>query len=156
MKRQLAAFLLACAGWTGAAIGAGTEPAGNAVTDDPDWKAGKAAIDAKNWKGAVDAFGKVAKRHADSADTFNWLGYAYRKSGDLDNAFRNYDTALRLDPKHLGAHEYIGEAFLMKKDLAGAETHLKDLERLCGKRCEEYEDLAKSITEFRSKTGSAK
>jgi Flp pilus assembly protein TadD len=79
------------------------------------------------------------------------LGYSYRKSGDLDYAFRHYNTALRLEPSHRGAHEYIGEAYLMKNDVAGAEKHLKELERLCQKACEEYADLAKSIAEYKAK-----
>lgn len=34
-------------------------------------------------------------------------------SGQLDLAFKHYQRALQLDPRHLGAHEYIGEAYLM-------------------------------------------
>ena len=65
------------------------------------------------------------------ANAHNLLGFAYRKTGNLDAAFKHYSTALRLNPDHRGAHEYNGEAYLMVKDLAEAEEHLRVLDRLC-------------------------
>jgi tetratricopeptide (TPR) repeat protein len=41
------------------------------------------------------------------------LGCAYRNAGRFDEAFRHYRAALRLNPRHRGAHEYIGEAYLL-------------------------------------------
>ena len=76
------------------------------------------------------------------------LGYANRKSGNLDLAFKHYNEALRLDPKHRGAHEYIGEAYLMKGDVAKAKDHLAALDRICFFGCEEYSDLKKAIAEY--------
>jgi Flp pilus assembly protein TadD len=122
-------------------------PAPVSVPADPDAEAGKAAIRAQNWKGAIDAFGKVAARDPRNADAQNWLGYAYRKSGNLDQAFKHYDQALKLEPRHRGAHEYIGEAYLMKGDLAKAKEHLATLDRLCMFGCEEYTDLKKAVVE---------
>ena len=136
--------------FAGTAIAAGGDPFAK-VAEDPDFVAGKKAIDAQNWKAAIAAFTRASNKHRDEADVFNYLGYSYRKSGDLDNAFKYYNTALRLDGNHKGAHEYIGEAFLMKNDVAAAEKHLATLERLCGKGCEEYQDLAKSIAAFKAK-----
>jgi Flp pilus assembly protein TadD len=134
---------------SGTASAAGTDAFASPATDDADYKTGRAAIEAKNWKVAITSFNRAAGKFRDNPDIFNWLGYAHRKSGELDAAFRHYNTALRLDPKHLGAHEYIGEAYLMKRDLASAQKHLTALERLCNKACEEYQDLAKSIAEFK-------
>jgi Flp pilus assembly protein TadD len=120
-----------------------------AVGDDADYKAGKKAIDAKNWKSAVDSFSRATRTFNDP-DVYNLLAYSQRQSGDLDSAFKNYNTALRLDPNHRGAHEYIGEAYLMKSDLANAEKHLQALDRLCHKTCDEYQDLAKAIATFKT------
>jgi hypothetical protein len=47
-----------------------------------------------------------------NADAQNLLGYAYRNQKKFDLAFKHYGEALRLDPKHKGAHEYIGEAYV--------------------------------------------
>jgi hypothetical protein len=54
---------------------------------------------------------------------------------------------LRLDPQHRGAHEYMGEAYVLTGDKARAQQHLAALERICGKGCEEYQDLAKAIAQ---------
>jgi Flp pilus assembly protein TadD len=123
-------------------------PAPAGVPVDADAEAGKAAIRAQNWKGAIDAYGRVAARDPRNADAQNWLGYAYRKSGNLDQAFKHYDQALKLEPRHRGAHEYIGEAYLMKGDLAKAKEHLAALDRLCMFGCEEYTDLKKAVAEY--------
>ena len=77
----------------------------------------------------------------------NLLGYAYRNQRKYDLAFVHYKEALRLDPKHRGANEYIGEAYVLVGDKAKAQEHLAALERICGKGCEEYQDLARAIAQ---------
>jgi tetratricopeptide (TPR) repeat protein len=80
-----------------------------------------------------------------NADAHNWLGYAYRNAGDMKRAFAEYEEALRLDPGHKGAHEYVGEAYVIAKDLPKAREHLAALEKLCGRTCPEYKDLEEAI-----------
>ena len=118
---------------------------------DPDYEEGMKATAAGNWKTATDSFSRVASREPDNADVQNHLGYAWRKSGNLDLAFKHYNDALRLDPKHKGAHEYIGEAYLMVNKLAKAEEHLAALQNICLLPCEEYEDLKKAIAGYRKR-----
>ena len=94
----------------------------------------------------------AARDEPGNADLHNLLGYSYRKqtTPNLARAFEHYQQALRLDPAHCGAHEYIGEAYLMDGKLADARRHLTELERLCGNRtCEEYADLAAAIARYR-------
>ena len=121
---------------------------------DPDYVAGKTAIEAKNWSGAVDALERAVKRQPDNPDAQNLLGYAYRNSGNLDKAFKHYEEALRLDPKHRGAHEYIGETYLLAGNLEKAKEHLAALDRLCLFGCEEYSDLKRAIADYEKKTVS--
>ncbi len=112
------------------------------------------AIEAKDWSKALAELNQAARDEPRNADVQNLLGYTHRKKAapDLAKAFDHYNAALKLDPKHKGAHEYIGEAFLMDKKPAEAEKHLALLEALCGnKTCEEYADLAKSIADFKAK-----
>jgi len=125
-----------------------SSPAPVRARADPDFEAGKAAIKASNWRGAIEAFSKVAARDPKNADAQNWLGYSYRKSGDLDTAFKYYNEALRLDPRHRGAHEYVGEAYLMKGDVAKAKEHLAALDSICFFGCEEFSDLKKAIASY--------
>jgi Flp pilus assembly protein TadD len=116
--------------------------------------AARKAIDAKDWGKAMAELSQAVRDDPRNADVHNLLGYSYRKRAnpDLAKAFEHYNTALKLNPKHKGAHEYIGEAYLMDKKPAEAEKHLAQLQTLCGnKTCEEYEDLAKSIADYRAK-----
>ena len=124
----------------------------DSATDDPSFQEGKAAIEAQNWAGAIEILGKTAEAFPDSADTQNFLGYAYRKSGDLDAALRHYQRALEINPAHKHAHEYLGEAYLMKDDLAGAQQHLAELAKICAPiPCEEYRELKRAVDEFKKK-----
>ncbi len=132
------------------AAGADSDPAPNARPADPDYESGKKAVEAGNWKTALDSFERVASRDPNNADAQNYLGYAWRKSGNLDLAFKHYNEALRLNPRHKGAHEYIGEAYLMVKNLAKAEEHLARLDKLCFFPCEEYSELKKAVEEYKT------
>ena len=116
---------------------------------DPDFAAGKRAIGAGDWEGAIKALTNAALRDARNADIQNYLGYAYRHTGQLALAFKHYQRALDLNPRHRGAQEYAGEAYLIVNNLAKAEEHLAALEKICLIPCEEYEDLRKAIAEYR-------
>ena len=117
---------------------------------DPDYAAGRHAIAMEDWPTAIARL-TIAAGRADSADIENYLGYAYRHVGQLDLAFSHYARALQIDPSHRGAHEYVGEAYLMIGDLAKAEQHLAELRRICAASCEEYEDLRKAIADHRAR-----
>lgn len=133
-----------------------------AVDSDPgpsassDLDAGRKAIQAKDWNAAVRSLTAAERREPRNADVQNLLGYAYRNSGKLDLAFKHYERALQLDPGHRGAHEYVGEAYLMANDLAKAEEHLATLAKLCPQGCEERNDLDKHIAEYRRRTAAVK
>ena len=118
---------------------------------DPEYAAGKAAIAAKDWNAAIRSLSSAALRDTRNADIENYLGYAYRQSGKLESAFAHYQRALRLDPRHRGAHEYIGEAYLLANNLAKAEEHLAALERICLIPCDEYEDLKEAVAKYRAR-----
>ena len=112
------------------------------------------AIKNKDWQKSIVELSSVVKVDSRNADAHSLLGYSYRKQStpDLPLAFEHYNTALKLNPKHKGAHEYIGEAYLTDKKPAEAEKHLGELEKICGnKTCEEYGDLAKAIADYRAK-----
>ncbi len=125
-----------------------------APTASERMSAARTAIKAKNYQLALTELNAAVKEDPKNADVHNLLGYANRKQAqpNLPKAFEHYKMALQLDPKHKGAHEYIGEAYLMDKKPAEAEKHLASLEKICGnKTCEEYADLAKSLADYRAK-----
>lgn len=149
---RLAALLLAASPL--GALGNDSSAPEPAKPVDRDLAAPRKAIEAKDWPGAIRLLEQVKARQPSNADVHNLLGYAERHRGNLDAAFAHYETALRLDPKHRGAHEYVGEAWLLAGDLAKAEEHLAALARICTSSCEEYRDLEKSIAGYKRKRGA--
>jgi len=121
----------------------------SAVEKDDDYAAGKKAIERKDWAEAVKRLSVAAKRDPDSADLQNYLGYSYRNLKQFDLAFRHYKRSIELNPRHRGAHEYIGEAYLMVNDVAGAERHLAALREICLLPCEELADLEKAVKAYK-------
>ena len=148
MRRLALAIALACAF---AAYADPTEEDEDKL--DPDYASGKQAVESKDWAGAIRLFSSVALRDTRNADIQNYLGYAYRSSGDLAFAFRHYHRALQLNPRHRGAHEYLGETYLMIGNLAKAEEHLAALAKICLIPCDEYGHLERKVAEYRARAG---
>jgi tetratricopeptide (TPR) repeat protein len=141
------------AGPVWAAGGGGGPPAGARSTG---LSRAERLIDQEKWDEAVEVLTEEAERDRSNADVFNWLGYAERSRGNTDAAFAHYARALALDPKHRGAHEYVGEAYLMVGDLAKAKEHLARLAKLCRSRCEEYRDLKEHVEEYEERHATAR
>ena len=122
---------------------------------DPDKKGSqleqaRAAIDARDWTGAQAILREAVARNPQNADFQNLYAYSMRKGPNpaMDLVFRHYNEALRIDPNHRGAHEYIAEAYLMTGNLAKAKDHLAQLERICTSGCAEQAKLKKEIATF--------
>ena len=115
---------------------------------DPDFAAGKQAIGAGDWEGAIKALTNAALRDARNADIQNYLGYAYRRLRQFDPAMQHYRQALIFNPRHRSAQEHLGEAYLSQGDLAKAKEHLAALEQICLIPCDEYDDLQWAIAEY--------
>ncbi len=116
---------------------------------DPDFKAGKEALRAENWNGAIAAFEFAALRDPTNADIQNYIGYAYRRLRQMGPAIGHYQKALMLNSRHRSAHEHLGEAYLVLGEPARAQQQLAALENLCLIPCEEYEDLKRAIAAYR-------
>ena len=104
-----------------------------------------------NYRSAIKYLLKAAEKDPNNADAYNLLGYSHRKLGFNDKAFDYYKIALKLDPRHRGAHEYIGELYLKKDELEKAKEHLKHLDSICFFGCEEYDDLKEAIKNYETK-----
>jgi tetratricopeptide (TPR) repeat protein len=146
--RRAALAVLLCAGMAAHADPYEFEDTG---ARDPDFAAGKVAMEKKDWKEAVKRFHQTALREPDNADVQNFLGYGYRNLRELDLAFKHYKRAIELNPRHRGAHEYIGEAYLIVNDMPNAEKHLAALREICLLPCEELADLETAIKQYRAK-----
>src|SRR5258706_8989282 len=123
------------------------------AADDPkpepkpkDLEQARAAISHKDWAQARELLRAAVARAPRSADAHNLYAYSLRmgEHPPMELVFRHYNEALRIDPKHIGAHEYLGEAYLMTGNLAKAREHLALLERICG-ACGEQAKLAHAV-----------
>jgi tetratricopeptide (TPR) repeat protein len=116
---------------------------------DPDFKAGKKALGAEDWNGAIAALELAALRDPFNADIQNYIGYAYRRLRQLGPAIGHYRQALMLNPRHRSAHEHLGEAYLVLGEPAMAEQLLSALQNLCLIPCDEYDDLKQAIAAYK-------
>lgn len=107
----------------------------------------EAAAARQDWPAAAASLKEGLAKDPGNARYHNLFAYSLRKgpSPDLGLVFKHYNEALRIDPQHRGAHEYIGEAYLLVGNLAKAKEHLGALDKLCFLPCEEYTQLKKAI-----------
>jgi tetratricopeptide (TPR) repeat protein len=117
---------------------------------DPEFAAGKKALLAEDWDGAIAVLKSAALRDPRNPDIQNYIGYAYRRQRQIGPAIGHYQQALMLNPRHRSAHEHLGEASLVLGDPATAEQHLAHLEDICLIGCEEHEDLKRAIAAFKT------
>ncbi|HEY4166721.1 MAG TPA: tetratricopeptide repeat protein [Reyranella sp.] len=134
------------------AAGGGGESQGTSPSKpvDPTFAQAKVAIEARNYAAAMPLLQQVVAKDPQNADAYNLMGYATRKSGNPTGSLQYYTTALQIDPKHLGAHEYIGEAYLMLDRPQEAEQHLARLDSLCLFGCSEYRMLKTAIASYKT------
>jgi Flp pilus assembly protein TadD len=144
-------FALALALVPGAAPAEPGDEPDQAERVDPDYAGGRKAVEAKDWQTGIRLLSSAALRDTRNAEIQNLLGYAYRNTGELSLAFKHYNRALQLNPRHRGAHEYVGEAYLMIGNLPKAEEHLAELKKICLIPCDEYQHLQSRIREYRPK-----
>jgi tetratricopeptide (TPR) repeat protein len=153
MRSTLIAIIAAIGfGLTASAFAAGggstEQPA--AKPADPNYTRAKAMIEARDYAGALPLLQQVVAKDARNADAYNLMGYATRKSGNPNGSLQYYQQALAIDGKHLGAHEYIGEAYLMLDRPAEAEQHLARLDSLCVFGCTEYRMLKTAVANYKA------
>ncbi len=153
-RRTFVALLLAHAPqWSGAAPSDDGDD--QALLADQDYAAALAALKSGDAAAALPRLESALRRFPDNADVHNEVGYAHRRLRHLDKAFEHYKRALSINPNHRGAHEYIGEAYLMAGDVPSAERHLAALRSICVLSCEELRDLEKAIAAHRIQGTSA-
>ncbi len=118
--------------------------------EDKSLSDARAAIARQDWTGAQAVLREAVERNPRSADYHNLYAYSMRKGPNpsMDLVFRHYNEALRLDPQHRAAREYLGEAYLMTGNVAKAKELLAELDRLCKAGCTEQAELKSSISTF--------
>ena len=149
--KPAAIHALIIASFAAAAVWAADTPPGPPPTPkDPALEQARAAIEQKDWARAAGVLRDAVARNPQDADYHNLYAYSMRMGENPSMAlvFRHYNEALRLKPRHRGAHEYIGEAYLMSGNLPKAKEHLAQLDKLCFFGCEEYTKLKNAVAAF--------
>ena len=95
---------------------------------------------------AIKALNKLLTEAPDGytkADLYNYLGYATRKQKkpNFEKAEKYYLKALKINDKHIGALEYLGELYYETGRPEEAFELLDRLESAAGKNSEEYLEL---------------
>ena len=142
------------------AIGAGTSSSNDNSAKTSDqiimlYELAETHIANRSYDKSLKLLKKLTKREdlgTKRADIYNLLGFSYRKleNPDLDKSFAAYMMAIEIDPSHLGAHEYLGELYLMRDQKDKAVIILKKLDQLAGSNTEEYRELKIAIDEYQS------
>ena len=156
MKTRFRSLIVALIGafcWASGAVAAGGDAWSSGPSEDSAITQAQQAIQAKDWARAAAVMREALAAHPDNADYHNLYAYSLRKgpNPDMNEVFRHYEEALRLDPKHRNAHEYIGEAYLQVGNLAKAKEHLAALDKLCFLPCEQYSELKEAVRDYQAK-----
>ena len=151
MKATLRLLLVSALLAPGAVLAAGGDT--NVKPIDPVLDRANQATLRSDWAGAQSVLKEGLARDPNNADYHNLYAYNLRKgpNPDMSLVFKHYNEALRIDPKHKGANEYLGEAYLMVNNLPKAKEQLAVLDKLCFFSCKEYSELKKSIADYETK-----
>lgn len=108
-----------------------------------------ALADIKKWRyeKATGRLQSIVSKDPTNADAWNWLGYSLRKQQQFDESFEAYQTALKIDANHVGAHEYLGELYLQTNRMNEAQGQFAKLKELCPSGCKQLDELEKAIVE---------
>ena len=120
------------------------------VARETDYQKAEYLIKAEKYDEAIPLLKNVVADNPRDADAWNYLGFASRKLGNSKEAIGYYEKALKIDPNHKGAHNYLGEAYLQLNDVPKAEEQLTILKGICATNCEEAEDLAADIADYKT------
>lgn len=113
------------------------------LDDESIYETGRFLAKAGRYDEAITILNYVA--NPNDKRVLNYLGYSYRKSGQIDVGLKYYQASLAIDADYVLAREYLGEALIQKGDIAGAKAQLAEIGARCGKTCDTYVDLAAEL-----------
>lgn len=127
------------------AAGTGDDSEANEPSMRENYQDAVRAVESKDYRKAIALLNKVIDEKPRHPDAMNYLGYSHRKLGDYARGVTYYKKALSLEADHLGANEYLGQAYVELGNLAGAESQLASLAKICGMDCDEYKSLKQAL-----------
>lgn len=152
MNRSLiTAWLFAAVLVPASVLAAGTGSSSTPSRQPSEYDQAVSAVNSGKYDRALQLLEKLVQSEPGNANAWNYLGFSHRKLEHYDSALAAYGKALKIDPRHRGAHEYLGELYLMTGDIAKAEEQLRKLDDLCFFGCSEYDELKAAIAKQKQK-----
>ena len=114
----------------------------SSVTNEDRYETGRALAHAGRFEDAIELL-----RTADASDprVLNYLGYASRNAGRVEEGMAYYERALAIDPNFTLARSYMGQALLLQGDEAGAWEQLELIARVSGIEGPDYVQLRDAL-----------
>ena len=147
------ALSLGAIGAPPAASGAGGDDTDGTDETRTGYERAVELVEAADYEEALEILVTLNRNEPGNADVLNMLGFAHRKLGRVETAFDYYRDALAIEPRHLGANEYLGELYLETGELEKAEERLGELVAACPSGCEERDELSEAIAAYRKAHG---
>jgi tetratricopeptide (TPR) repeat protein len=123
------------------------EPAPSASESETIYQQGRELAETGRYGEAIIVLSRLA--NGGDPRVLNYLGFAHRMEGRVRVGLGYYREALRIDPDHVLARAYMGEAFLQMGDLDAALAQLAEIEKRCGRDCHAYAELSAQIEAYR-------
>ena len=136
-----------------ASFAAGSSDTSGSADAGSEYERAVERIETGDYEDAIRILDRLNREESGNADVLNMLGFAHRKLSRMEPAFEFYQEALAIDPRHLGANEYLGELYLETGELESAQGRLDELAAACPSGCEEHSELAEAIAAYKSAHG---
>jgi tetratricopeptide (TPR) repeat protein len=115
---------------------------------NPTYAEAKTLVKNKKFDKAVAMLEELLKdsKNSSNPDILNDYAYSLRNLKQYEKAEKFYLAAIKINPKHAGANEYLGELYLQTKRPEEAKKRLEVL-KTCN--CEEYKELKEKIEKYK-------
>jgi len=88
--------------------------------DSPEFKAGLAAFDKKNWAESAKSWGEVLKKEPGNPGAYYYAGVCRFNLGEMDKAIINFNKSFDYPEKGYNSYYYLGRVYEQKGDKAKA------------------------------------
>jgi len=88
--------------------------------DSPEFKAGLAAFDKKNWAESAKSWGEVLKKEPGNPGAYYYAGVCRFNLGEMDKAVINFNKSFDYPEKGYNSNYYLGKIYEQKGDKAKA------------------------------------
>ena len=129
--------------------------AGGNYSSNSDLKPILKLIDRGDYHSAIDMLHDELDVDPDNADIMSLLGFSYRKTQNYEDALTFYEWALKAEPDHRGANEYLGELYLETNQFDKAIEQLQILDNICTTDCKEYSKLKGMIDSYQQSASNS-